>query len=116
MIHVQAWSLRRSELLWSPYAIEQTIIFSSCGFFLLLSFCFSWLNLSRRRLAVCHTSTHDVALVRIWNAGLKYAARGSLEMQDAKNRQKIAVWAPSRNLSGYILATKARIDNRRKTC
>jgi len=33
---------------------------------------------------VYHTSTHDVALVRIYNAGLKCDARGSLEMQDAK--------------------------------
>ena len=37
-------------------------------------------------------------------------------MQDAKNRQKIAIWAPCHhptNLSGYIFATKARIDNRK---
>ena len=27
-----------------------------------------------------------------------------------KNRQKFAIWAPLHNLSGYILATKARID------
>jgi len=33
-----------------------------------------------------HTSTHGVALARIYNAGLKCAARGSLEIQDAKNR------------------------------
>jgi len=26
-------------------------------------------------------------------------------MQDAKNRQKFAVWAPSHKLSGYIFAT-----------
>jgi len=30
-------------------------------------------NLSRRRLDVCHTSTHGVALVRIYDAGLKCA-------------------------------------------
>jgi len=30
-----------------------------------------------------------------------------------QNRQKIAIWAPL-NLSGYIFATKARIDNRKK--
>jgi len=35
-----------------------------------------------------------VVLVRIQNAGLKCAARGSLEMLDTKNRQKFAVWAP----------------------
>ena len=49
-------------------------------------FFFSSPNLIRRRLDVCHTSTHGVALVQIQNAGLKCTARGSLQMQDAKNR------------------------------
>jgi len=44
-------------------------------------------KLSRRRLDVFHTSTHGVALVRIYNAGLRRPARGSLEMQDPKSRQ-----------------------------
>jgi len=44
-------------------------------------------NLSGRRLDVYHTSTHGVALVRT-DAGLKCGARGSLEMQYAKNRQE----------------------------
>ena len=35
------------------------------------------------------------------------------EIQNVKSRQKIAIWAPSRNLSGYIFPTKARIDNRK---
>jgi len=30
--------------------------------------------------------------------------------------QKFAIWAPSHNLSGCIFATKARNDNRKKTC
>jgi len=54
-------------LLWLPYGIGQTIIFSCCDSFfilLLLSF-FSSPNFSRRRLDVCHTSTHGVALVQI---------------------------------------------------
>jgi len=51
----------------------------------------------RRRLDVCHTSTHGVALVRIEDAGLKRAARGSLKIQDEKNSPKIAIWAPSHN-------------------
>jgi len=46
-------------------------------------------NLSRRRLDVCHTSTHGVALVRIWDAGLKRAACGSLKIQDGKKSAKI---------------------------
>jgi len=28
--------------------------------------------------------------------------------------QKIAIWAPSHNFVGYIFATEARIDNRKK--
>jgi len=79
--------LAATDLLWSPYGIEQTIIFLPCDFFLHFSF-FSSPNLSRRRLDVCHTSAHGVALVQIENAGLKCAARGPLEMQDAKNRRQ----------------------------
>jgi len=60
------------------YVLGQTIIFLPCDFYLLLSFVLSSPNLSRRRLDVCHTSTHGVALVRIKDAGLKRAARGSL--------------------------------------
>jgi len=63
---------------------------------------------------VYHTLTHGddgVALVR-----LKYAARGSLEIHDAKMTQKIAISAPSHNFMrlGYIFTTKAYIDNRKK--
>jgi len=62
--------VRETCSLWSPYVIGQTIIFLPCDFFLLLlllllSFFLSSPNLSRRRLDVCHTSTHGVALVRI---------------------------------------------------
>jgi len=39
-------------------------------------FFFSSPNLSGCRLNVYHTSSHGVALVQIWNAGLKCAARG----------------------------------------
>jgi len=55
---------------WSRYGIGQTIIFSCCDLFFLLCF-FSSSNFSRRRLDVCHTSTHGVALVRILDAALK---------------------------------------------
>jgi len=72
--------------------------------FLLLSFFFFSLpNLSRRRLDVCHTSTHGVALVRIYDAGLKRAARGSLEMQVPKKSPTIAIWAPLHNFVGLYL-------------
>jgi len=40
-----------------------------------------------------------------------------LKIQDTKNGQKFAIWAPSDSLSGYIFATKAYIDNwKKKTC
>jgi len=45
--------------LWPLCVADADIIFSSCRLF------FSSPNLSRRRLGVCHTSTHDVALVQI---------------------------------------------------
>jgi len=97
--------------LWPPCDADADIIFLPCGFFLLSFFLFSSPDLSRRTLDVYHTCTHSVALVRIYDAGLKPAARGSLEMQDPKN-------SPSghhrTNLSRYIFATKVRIDNRKK--
>jgi len=75
---------------WPPYGIGQAIIFLSCGFFLsfffLSFFLFSSPNLNGHGSDVYHTSTHGVALVQISNAGVKCAARGSLEIQDAKNR------------------------------
>jgi len=71
----------------------------SSSFYLL----FSSPNLSRRRLDVCHTSTHGVALVRIRDAGLKCAARGSLKIQDAKKSPKIAAWAPSHKFVGLYI-------------
>ena len=82
--------------------------------FFFLSFFFSSPNLSRRRLDVCHTSTHGVALVRISDAGLKRAALGSLEIQDPKkSHQKSPSGHHRTTLSDYIFATKARIDNRK---
>jgi len=72
----------------AAHSSGQAIIFLLCGFFyLLLSiYVFSSPNLSRRRLDVCRTSTHGVALVQIYDAGLKCAARGSLKIQDPKVR------------------------------
>ena len=73
-------------------------------FFLLLSsFFFSSPNLSGLKLDVYHTLAHGVALVRIQNAGLKCAARGSLQIQDAKKSPKIAISAPSHNFVGLYL-------------
>ena len=87
-----------TQFLWPPCVADADIIFLPCGFFLLLFYSSS--NVSGRRLDVYHTSTYGVALVRIWNACLKCAARGSLEVQDAKMTQKIATCAPSHNFVG----------------
>ena len=76
--------------------------------FLSLSFFFSSPNLSHHRLPVYHTSTHGVVLVQIYNAGLKCAARSSLEMQNPKTAKN----SPSGHqyhrttLSSYIFAIK----------
>jgi len=83
------------------------IIFLPCDFYLssiyLSIFFFSSPNLSGHRLDVYHTLAHGVALVRISNASLKGAARGSLQMQDPKTSPKIAIWAPSHNFFGLYL-------------
>ena len=71
------------------------ILFLSSSFFFFLFF--SSPNLSGRRLDVYHTLAHGVASVRIQNAGLKCAARGSLQIQDAKKSPKIAISTPSHN-------------------
>jgi len=55
-----------------------------------------------------------VALVRIQNAGLKCAACGSLEIQDAKMTQRSPSAHHRTNMSGCIFATKACIDNGKK--
>ena len=92
----------------------RTLYFLSC--FFLSFFFFSSPNLSGRRLDVdvYHTSTHSVALVRIQNAGLKCGARGSLEMQNAKNLQNFAICAPSHEFVGLHLSNKGNIDNQKK--
>ena len=90
-------------------------MFSSCGFFFLLSFFFfSSPNLSRRTLDVYHTSTYGNALVRIQNTGLKCAVRGSLKIQDAKIAKNSPSGHHHTTLSGCIFATKAYSDNRKK--
>ena len=97
--------------LWPPCVADADIIF--LPWFLSIFF-YSSPNLSRRRLDVYHTSTHGVALLQIWNASLKCAAHGSLQMQDPKKLPKSPSGHHRTILSGYIFATKARIDNRKK--
>ena len=56
------------QFLWPLYVIGQAIIFLPCGFYLLLSiFCFfpRLISAAAECMDVYHTSTHDVALLRI---------------------------------------------------
>jgi len=98
--------------LWPPCVADADIIFLSNVLFLSFFLLFSSPNLSGRRMHVYHTSTHDVVLVRVQNAGLKCAARW--KMQDPITRQKSPSGHHRTTLAGYIFATKARIDNRKK--
>ena len=72
-------------VLWSPYVIGQTIYIFVLSFVLLLSF-FSSPNLSGRTLDVCHTSTHGVAFVLIYDAGPKRLAGNAGCKKSPKSR------------------------------
>jgi len=84
------------------------IIFLSCFFFLVLSSP----NLSGRRLHVYHTPARGVAFVRIENAGLNVLRAVRWKYRTQKWRKNCYPHHGT-NLSGYIFATKACIDNRR---
>jgi len=86
----------------------------SSSFFLISFFFFPSPNLSGRRLHVYHTSTNGVALVRIYNAGLKCAP--SWKYRKQKWRKKSPSAHHRTTLSGCVFATEACIDNRKKTC
>jgi len=79
---------------------------------LLPSSFFPRLNLSGRRLDVYHTSTHGVALVRIQNACLKCAARGSLEIQDAKNRHFGTIAQLCRAVSSQLKHVSTKLEKK----
>jgi len=67
-------------------------------------------NLSGRRLDVYHTSTHNVALMRI-----RMQVSNVPQAAHWKYRtQKSPFWHNRTTLSGYIFGTKACIDNRKK--
>ena len=97
------------------YVIGQTIIFSCCGlffFFFFLSF-FSLPNLSSRRLDVYHTSAHGVNLECRSETCCARLAGNTGRKIVTKNRH---LDHHRTTLSGHIFATKACIDNRKKTC
>jgi len=105
------------QFLWSPYGIGQTIILSSY-FFLLSSSSF----LFPRLISAVRDWMSTIGYFHTW-CGLSANLECRYEMccmwlaaiQDAKMMQK----TPSgrhhpRTLSGYVFATKACIDNRKK--
>jgi len=67
VIMVALWNRADHYIFALRFLLLSSFFFLLSSFFLLLSsfFFLSWPNLSRRRLGVCHTSTHGVALVRI---------------------------------------------------
>jgi len=71
-------------------------------FFFLLFF-FSSPNLSGTEIGCLPYFYTSCGLSANLECILKCAARGSLEMQDPKNRQKCAIWAPSYNFVGRYL-------------
>ena len=99
--------------LWSPCVADADIIFLPVVSSLYLSsICFLAYSQPSQIGCLPYTSTHGVVLgefrMQVWN--VLHAARWKYRTQNiAKN-------SPSghhrTNLSGYILATKARIDNR----
>ena len=104
--YIRVHTLTATSSFWPPYGISRAghYIFCPCGFFhllLLLSFfLFSSPILSRRSLDVYHTSTHGV---RIYDAGLKCAARCSLKYRTQKVAKKSLSGHRRTTLPGYIL-------------
>jgi len=85
-------------------------IFCPVFSFFFSSFFVSSPNFSGRRLSVYHISTHGVTLMQVWN--VLHAASRKCETQIiAKNSTS---GHHCTTLSGYIFATKAHIDSRKK--
>ena len=101
-----------SDLLWSPYVIGQTIIFSSCGFFLsvffprLISAVANWMSAILPHM-VCDLSAN-------LRCRSEPCCTRLAENTGRKSRQRSPSGHHRTTLSGYIFATKAHIDNRKK--
>jgi len=102
-------------LLWPPCVADADIIFLPCGFI--------FFHLSFPRLISAVADWMSAILphmvwpwcefrMQVWN--VLHAARWKYRMQ--KLAKKSASGHHRTNLSGYVLATKAHIDNRKKTC
>jgi len=97
-----------------PYVIGQAI-YIFIRSFVLLSFFFSFLALSQQLEIGCLPYFHTWCGLSA-NLGCRSETCCTWLAGNAgcKKSLKIAIWAPSHNLSGYIFTTKARIDNRKK--
>jgi len=73
-------------------------------------------NLSRHRLDIYHRCTHGVALVQIRMQGWNVLHAAPWKYRTQKIAKNLTSGHHRTALSGYIFATKARIDNWRKTC
>jgi len=76
-------------------------------------FFFSSPNLSSRRLDVYHTSTHGVSLLPSVNLECR-SEMCCTRLAENTGRKKSPSGPHRTTLSGYIFATKAHIDNRKK--
>ena len=94
--------------LWPPYVIGLYFCPVISIFFLLLFF--PRLISAAADWIIYHTSTHAFGPSANLEC-LKWAARGSLETQDAKQSP---FWHHRTTLLGYVFGTKACIDNRKK--
>jgi len=89
-----------------------------CGFFYLLSFFFLFSSLI---LAVADWMS-TILPHMVWPYSANLGCRSETcctrfaEIQDAKIAKKYPSGHHRTTMSGYIFATKARIDNRKKTC
>ena len=104
-------SLHRFSLLWPPCVADADIIFCPVVSSFFLSFFFSSPNFSRRKLDVCHTCTHGGLSANLECRSEMCCTR----LAENTGRKK----SPSQyrtTLSVHIFATKACIDNRKKTC
>ena len=106
----------RFHLLWPRYGIRQAIIFLPCGFFFYL-LSFSILLLFPRLISAV-ADWMSAILPHIWcglSANLECRSETCCTRLPGNTGRKKS---PSRHhrttLSGYIFATKARIDNRNK--
>ena len=84
-------SFKLISLLWPSCVADADILFYVCGIFFFLShFLLAYSQpLQIGCLPYFYCSTRNVAfIVRIWNAGLKCAARGLLKIENGKKSSK----------------------------